>query len=83
MLYLGDVVHSEGWRQLVSVSESDLIGCSLQGDLCPQEETAPHSVPVEDNIPLEAVSVLPHHSVVYRICDGGLAMGGTQAAHCS
>lgn len=44
--YLRDVVNAEGWRQLVSVSEGDLVGGSLQGDLCPQEETVPQCVPV-------------------------------------
>lgn len=47
VLYLREVVHSEGRRQLVGVSEGDLIGRPLQGDLCPQEVTAPHSVPSE------------------------------------
>lgn len=44
--YLRDVVNAEGWRQLVSVREGDLVGGFLQGDLCPQEETVPQCVPV-------------------------------------
>ena len=47
MAYLRDVVNAERWRQLVSVSEGDLVSGSLQGDLCPQEETLPQCVPVQ------------------------------------
>lgn len=47
VVYLRDVVDTEGWRQLVSVSEGDLVSGSLQGDLCPQEETVPQCVPVQ------------------------------------
>lgn len=48
--YLRDVVDAEQWRQMVSVSEGDLIRCSLQCDLCPQEETVPQRVPVQTKI---------------------------------
>ena len=44
--HLRDVVDAEGWRQLVSVREGDLVGGSFQGDLSPQEETVPQCVPV-------------------------------------
>lgn len=43
--YLRNVVNAEGWWQLVSVCERDLVRGSLQSDLCPQEETVPQCVP--------------------------------------
>ena len=50
MAYFRDVVDAERWRQLVRVRERDLVRGPLQGDLCPQEETASQCVPVQNNI---------------------------------
>lgn len=58
MGYLRNVVDTEGWRELVSVSERDLVGGSLQGDLCPQEETVSQCVPVQIKIHLKPVKYL-------------------------
>lgn len=43
--YIRNVVYTEGWRQVVSVAEGDLIGSAFKADLCPQEETVPQSIP--------------------------------------
>ncbi len=59
--YLRDVVDAEGWRQLIRVSEGDLVGGPLQGDLCPQEETVPQCVPVQTNINLKPVKYFRRH----------------------
>lgn len=66
--YLRDVVDAERRRQLVSISERDLVGGSLQGDLCPQEETAPHCVPVQSNNHLKPVKYFTSFTQFTSIC---------------
>lgn len=66
--YLRDVVDAERRRQLVSVSEGDLVGGSLQGDLCPQEETAPHRVPVRSNRHFKPVKYFSSFTQFNSIC---------------
>lgn len=50
MAYLRHVDDAKGWRQLISVSEGDLVSGSFQGDLCPKEETVPQYIPVGTKI---------------------------------
>lgn len=66
--YLRDVVDAERRRQLVSISEGDLVGGSLQGDLCPQEETAPHRVPVQSSNHLKPVKYFTSFTQFTSIC---------------
>lgn len=45
--YLRNVIYAERWRQLVSVTEGDLIRCPFQSNLSSEEEAVSQSVPVE------------------------------------
>lgn len=45
--YLRDVIYTERWGQLVSVTEWDLICCPFQSNLSSEEEAVSQSVPME------------------------------------
>lgn len=78
--YLRDVVNAEGWRQLVSVSEGDLVSGSFQGDLCPQEETVPQCVSVQTKIQLKPVKYLTSFTPLQFVF--GIALKKTLSSQC-